>query len=206
MLLILSVLAYNEIMIKNIDILQRITALILLIPIIAAIVYKVFRLKSLTEEIKEEANRIDEKKEHQFGPSWKQILFFIFLIFIGIFNIFLPESPGDDKGFKFVVVGMTIFIAWLWYRAPIFIFTKDSLQIESSLFHFFHIYRRKTIRYKDILSAKIEKVKGTPFALYALFIFTKSEKKRYPLSFSDNITAKIYLCFEKKINDRIKPL
>ncbi|MDJ1420342.1 MAG: hypothetical protein M5U10_00350 [Candidatus Methanoperedens sp.] len=192
-------------MIINIDIFQRITALILLIPIIAAIMYKVFRLKSLKEEIKENVNRIEEEKR-QYGPSWGQILFFLFLIFIGIFNIFLPESPGDDKGFKFVIVGMTIFILWLWYRIPIFIFRKDSLQIESSLFHFFHIYRRKTIRYEDILSAKIEKVKGSPFALYTLFVFTKSDKKRYPLNFNDNITAKIYQCFEKKINDRIKPL
>ncbi len=196
----------DEISKGNIQIFQRTAALLLLIPIVVAIIYKVFRLKTLKQEIKDEVNRKDTEKEQQFGPSLGQILFFVFFISMGIYNLLLPRSNGEDKGFELAVAGMSIFIAWLWYRIPVFIFTKNSLQIESSLFYFFHIDIRKTIRYEDILSAKIDRVKGVPYALYTLVIFTETEKIRYPLSFSDDVTAKIYICFKGKINERIKSL
>ncbi|MFZ2970329.1 MAG: hypothetical protein WA063_04230 [Minisyncoccia bacterium] len=189
---------------NSIGIFQRTAALILLTPIIVVIIYKAFRLKTLKQLINDGTNKIDTKKEQQFGPPWGLVIFFMGWIPVGVINIFSLILYGIDGLQEVAGSGLAVFMVWLLYKTPFYTFTKNSLQIESFLFHFFHINRKKMIKYEDIVSAKISRIKGTSYAMYALFITTKDEKKkRYPLV-SDDITAKIYLCFKEKIGDRIK--
>lgn len=154
--------------------------------------------------IKDETNKIDTKKEQQFGPPWGLVIFFMGWVIVGVINIFSLIFYGISEGSEVAMSGIAIFMAWLLYKTPVYTFTKNSLQIESFLFHFFRIDEKKMIKYEDIISAKISRIKGISYAMYALFITTKNEKKKRYSLVSDDITAKIFLCFREKIGDRIK--
>jgi hypothetical protein len=199
----------NEALNRQIGIFQRSAGLVILTPIIVAIIYKVFKLKTVEQEIKErETNKNDQKDggEKQFKPPLIIMVVILFMLFIGVSSLFLPEHPGDDKGAKFFISGFPIaFSLWMWYTSLVFTFREDYLQIESAFFHFFHINRNKIFKYEDITHAKIERIPRAPYEMYALFISTnKEKKKRYPLFLNDDAVAKINLLFKKKIGDRVK--
>ncbi len=202
----------NEALNRQIGIFQRTAGLIILTPIIVAIIYKVFKLKTVKQEIKErETNKNDQKdgREKQFKPPLTIIVVILFMLFGGVSALlFLPEDPADDKGAKFVGSGFLIaFSLCWWYTSLVFTFKEEYLQIESALFHFFHINRKKIFKYEDISHAKIERIPGSPYEMYALFIsINKEKRKRYPLFLNDDAVAKIYLLFKEKIGDRIKSL
>jgi hypothetical protein len=200
----------NEALKEEISVFQRSAVFIILTPIIVAIIYKVFKLKTVKQEIKErEAKKTDnDSEEKQFKPPLTIIVVILSMLFTGVSSLFLPEHPGDDKGAKFFISGFPIaFSLWWWYTSLVFTFTDDYLQIESALFHFFHIDRKKIFKYEDITRAKIERIPRAPYEMYALFISTNNEKKkRYPLFLNDDAVAKIYLHFKEKIGDRVKSL
>lgn len=201
----------NEALKKGISIAQRTAGLIILTPIFVAIIYKVFRIKTFKEEIEDVANKFDKNSEQPLGPSFGQLLFLLLMCLMPIGFFFMPESAFkssfDQEFFRMVSIGMMVLFAWMWYKIPVFTFAEESLMIESSFFHFFHINKKKIIKYEDISSVKIQHIAKMPYEVYELVISTKQDgKKKYRLSFNDDITAKIYFQFKEIIGGRINTL
>jgi len=116
--------------------------------------------KPLTKEIEEEGVKESEQKDEKqllFKPSVGIIIFFLFLIFIGLSGFF--ERPLSNNATNvdvfawfigcFFMIGLGLLF---WYMTPVFIFAEDSVQIKSHLFYLSGIDRKTIIRYADITS------------------------------------------------------
>jgi hypothetical protein len=197
----------NEALIEAIGVFQRIIGFLIITFIVLKLVYKIYG-KSLSQEMKEEkikeANQKD-KKQSLFKPTIGVIIFFLFVILLGIWGFIygiLLKKPNEDVFVWIISSSFLIGISlWLWYTTPVFIFAEDSVQIKSFLFYIFGIDRKTIIRYADITSVRPY---TKEYGRYVMGISVRGTKKRYSLAFfNSDVIAQIYLRFKEKMGDRV---
>jgi len=196
-------------------IILRTAGLLLLISLGMKLISQYY-MKSLTQEMKEAEIRETEQKEEKpllFRPTTGSILFFLFLILLGIYGfihgVFLLKP---DEEFLVWIVGSFFLIGlslYLWYLQPVFIFTEDSVQIKSHLFYLLGIDRKTVIRYADITSvgpdAEIEVNMWGVEPKHRLLISTNGTTQNFGLGwYNSDLVAKIYLRFKEKLGDKVK--
>jgi hypothetical protein len=174
-----------------------------------------FYTKPLTQEMEEEEIReADEKDEKQmvFKPTTGSILFFLFLIFIGVSGFihvaFLVESNEDASYWiisSLFLIGLSLY---LWCQQPVFIFTEDSVQIKSHQFYLLGIDRKTVIRYADITSVGPNpKIKANMWGVeprHSIVISMNETTQECGLGwFNPDILAKLYLRFKEKLGDKV---
>jgi hypothetical protein len=172
--------------------------------------------KPLTQEMKEEEIREAEDKDEKqmvFKPTTGSILFFLFLIFIGVSGFihvaFLLESNEDASYWiisSLFLIGLSLY---LWYQQPVFIFAEDSVQIKSHLFYLLGIDRKTVIRYADITSVGPNpKIKANIWGVeprHSIVISMNGTTQECGLGwFNPDILAKLYLRFKEKLGDKVK--
>ena len=187
--------------------------------IITCLLLKIFYdiyMKPLKQEVKEQEIKEAEQKDRKqliFKPTISVILFFLFLIVMGIVcfiqGIFPSESNGDRLGWifgSFFLIGLSFY---LWYKTPVLIFAEDSVQIESYLFHVLGIDGKTIIRYADITSVSPNpKLAGNMWGVeskHSIVISTNGTTQEYSLfGKDDDIIAKIYLRFKEQLGDKVR--
>jgi len=199
----------NVAFIEGINSFQRLVGYLIVIFIVIRLIYKIYG-KSLPQEMKEEAvKEADQKNKKQllFKPTIGVILFFLFLILLGIGG-FIDQvllRPNNEPFGYIVMSSILIGISlWLWYNTPVFIFAEDSVQIKSFLCYIFGIDRKTIIRYVDITSVEPDSTIWYVFRRYRIGISVRETIKYFSLAFfNSDIIAKIYLRFKEKIGDRV---
>ena len=203
-------------LIKSIGLFQRTVGFLIVTSLIVKLVYLIYG-KSLRQEMKKEetkeAHQI-ENKQLLFKPTTGVLLFFLFLIFMGIlcFYFLLDPKPNGDPLVWIICSPVMIGVSfWLWYNTPVFIFGEDSVQIKSFLFYFFRIDRKTVIKYADITSVRPDtKYTGNYYgrdSRYRIVISMGDMKKICPAPYyNSDIIAKLYLRFQEKLGDKVKLL
>jgi hypothetical protein len=195
---------------------QHSAGFVLITTMVLYLVYQIYG-KPLTQEMKEEEIRESDQKERKqflFKPTISVIIFFLLLIFMGIWlfirGIF-PSEPNEDVFAcifgSFFLIGLSLFLC---YKTPVFIFTEDSLHIKSHLFYLLCIDRKTVIRYADITSVRPDAEAEGMLNMYGLdsrhriVISTEGTTQAYGLAgYNPYIIAKIYLRFKEKLGDKV---
>jgi hypothetical protein len=173
-------------------------------------------VKPLTQEMEEEEIKEADQKDRKqllFKPTIGFLIFFLFLILLGISGfihvIFLLE-PNED-GFLWVIGSLFLIVLsfFLWYLVPVFIFTEDLVQIKPFLYYNFGIDRKTIIRYADITSVSPDAELGPDRfrygSRYRIVISMNGTRQKYGLTaYNSDIIAKIYLRFREKLGDKVK--
>jgi hypothetical protein len=181
--------------------------------IVIRLFYKIYG-KSLPQEMKEEKIKEADQKDRKqllFKPNTRVIIFFIFMILLGISVIaqVLLQLNEDSFGYiivSFFVIGISLL---MWYITPVFIFAEDSIQIKSFLLYVFDIDRKTMIKYADITSvepdARMKSIfYGSFYGRYRIGISVRGTTKIWPAPFyNSDIIAKIYLRFKEKLGDKV---
>jgi hypothetical protein len=177
--------------------------------------FSCYYAKPLTQELREEETREAEEKDEKqmlFKPSVGFIIFFLFLILLGIYGVFTSLLSTDAfNGDVFgACMGALLLIGglYLWYIVPVFTFSEDSVQITSHLFYLLGIDRKTVIRYPDITSVTPDvEVEDNMWGIeprHRLLISTNGITQNYVLGwFNSDLVAKIYLRFKEKLGDKV---
>jgi len=204
----------NEALIEAIGVAQRYMGTFIVFILVGRFIYNIFG-KPLAQEMEEEETREADQKDTKqliFKPTIGVIIFFLFLILVGI-GAFLEGLPLKLNADSFGYIVMSSFMIgislWLWYNTPVFIFAEDSVQIKSFLFYLSGIDRKTTIKYADITSVSPDKkFKYNYYGMdrrYRIAISAGGTTKIWPaLYYNSDIVAKIYVRFKEKLGDKVK--
>ena len=189
--------------------LQRIAFFLIVTSMILNLLYQIYR-KPLTQEMKEEESRETDQKDRKqllFKPTIGVSIMFMFFISISVFPIISQFTDNKaDFGLTIALSGLMIFWIWAWYNTPVFIFTEDSVQIQSHLVYLLGINRKTVFRYADITSVNPDPKMTGMFGFdsrYQIVISTNGTTQKYGLVwYNPDIIAKIYLRFREKLGDK----
>jgi hypothetical protein len=168
--------------------------------------------KPLTQEMKEEEIREAEEKEEKqllFKPSVGVSVMFMFFIAMPVISIISQFTDNKaDFDLTIALTGFMVFLIWLWYKVPVFIFTENSVQIKSHLFYLLGIDRKTIIRYADITSVgPNQKIKANMWGVepkHSIVISMNGTTQNFGLIlYNSDIIAKIYLRFKEKLGDKV---
>ena len=191
---------------------QHSAGFVLITAMVLYLVYQTYG-KPLTQEMKdEEIKEADQKERKQllFKPTIGVSIFFLFFIFMSITAIiFQFRNYEVNFGLIIVILGFMVFLIWLWYTVPVFIFAEDSVYIKSHLSYLFGIDRKTIFRYTDITSVSPDaEIKSNMYGVdsrHRMLITSNGTTQVYGLVFyNSDIIAKIYLRFKEKLGDKVK--
>lgn len=183
-----------------------IAGLVLLISLGMDRVYQYY-----SEEIREAEEK--DQKQLLFKPTTGFIIFFLFLILLGIYGVFtsLLSTDANNSDIFGACMGALLLIGglYMWYIVPVFTFAEDSVQIKSHLFYLLGIDRKTVIRYADIISVSPDaEIKTNMWGIepkHRLLISTNGTTQNYVLGwFNPDLVAKIYIRFKEKLGDKVK--
>jgi hypothetical protein len=205
----------NQGLLETIAIFQQIGVFLILMAMVTKLIYQVYG-KPLTQETKEEKIKetdLKERKQLLFKPPTGLIIFFLFLIFLGIVLTILMifDRKSNDDVFvmvygAFFLIGLSL---WFLYKSLVIIFTEDSVQIRSYLFYILGIDSKTVIRYADITSVTPKHDLKYDVRIYGLDsrnwieISVNGTTTEYGLWYNPDIIAKLYLRFQEKLGDKV---
>jgi hypothetical protein len=179
-----------------------IAGLVLLISLGMDRVYQYY-----SEEIREAEQK--ESKQLLFKPSVGVSVMFMFFIAMPVISIISQFTDNKaDFDLTIALTGFMVFLIWLWYKVPVFIFTENSVQIKSHLFYLLGIDRKTIIRYADITSVgPNQKIKANMWGVepkHSIVISMNGTTQNFGLIlYNSDIIAKIYLRFKEKLGDKV---
>lgn len=202
-------------LLETIALFQRTGAFLILTGMVTKLIYQIYYSKPLTQEMKEEEIKETDQKDRKqllFKPTIGGYVGFLVMIVLGLsffLVVIFRRIPNADVFMmvfgSFFMIGLGLFF---WDKIPIFIFTEDSVQIQSHLFYLFGIDRKTTIRYVDITSVSPDVNMNGTYGVeprHRMMITSKGTTQAYGLAYYNaDVVAKIYLRFKEKLGDKVR--